>query len=146
MKNLKLFLIISILVTGCTNKNDFDYIVSSQWEKCIEDKNCIVDFSNIMSFEWDTMCYYSGANSLEDINKDLGFELKEFTDIGDRVLFIKDSKVVYQKEWFPNPSEPTEGTIFVTEQNKFRVNKSNAKFRINKKDKSFYLVYCPEIS
>jgi hypothetical protein len=139
MKNLILLLIMSILVTSCTIKNDFDYIISIQWKKCNKDENCIIDFSNSMPFEWDTMYYYSGVNSLEDINKDLGFELKDFTDIGDRVFFVKGNKVVYQKEWFSNPSEPKEGTIFIPEQNKFRINKSNAKFKIKKKDKVFYL-------
>lgn len=53
-----------------------------------------------MTFEWDTMCFYSAANSLEDINRDLGFELKEFTDVGDRLIFLNKGRFVYQKEWF----------------------------------------------
>lgn len=139
MKNLKLYLIISIFVTGCTNRNDIDIIVSNQWDKCEDKKNCMIDFSKSMDFDWDTMYYYSVGNSLDEINKDLGFELKEFNDIGDRVLFTKNQKVVYQKEWFPNPSAQQEGSIFLTGDNKFRVKKSNAKFRIKKKDKCFYL-------
>ena len=45
-----------------------------------------------MRFDWDTMYYFSGACSLEEIEEDLGFALKEYSDIGDRVhLFLKDN-------------------------------------------------------
>ncbi|MBN2639492.1 MAG: hypothetical protein JXR65_10465 [Bacteroidales bacterium] len=139
MKNLILFLGICLLMTGCSKRTDFDSIVSSKWEECKGNTNCTLDFANLMDFEWDTMCFYSGACSLEDINNDLGFELKGFTDIGDRVIFLNKGKIVYQKEWYTKPSEPPVGTIFETDLKKFKVSKSDAKFRINKKGKAYYL-------
>lgn len=139
MKNLILFLGIYLLITSCSKSKDFDSIVSNEWEKCKEGTNCTIDFADLMDFEWDTMCFYSGAYSLEDINKDLGFELKGFTDIGDRVIFLNKGEIVYQKEWYTKPSEPTVGTIFETDLKKFKVSKSNAKFRINKDGKAYYL-------
>ena len=139
MKILLSLLIICVTIVSCSNKKDIDSIVSKEYEKCNNNATCVIDFAERMNFEWDTMCFYSGANSLEDINKDLGFELKEYTDIGDRVIFLKNNKVVYQKEWFPNPSEPTEGIIFETNNNKLRVSKSNSKFKIRKENKTFYL-------
>ncbi len=129
----------ALLFGSCSNRNDFDNIVANNFEECTEqNNNCIVDFSKIMKFEWDTMYYFSGANSLEDINKSLGFEFKEFTDIGDRIIFLNNGKVVYQKEWFPNPSEELKGVVFVTDLKTFKVDKSNAKFKISKQGKAFY--------
>lgn len=127
------------MVASCSNRNDFDGIVSNKWEKCDVKTNCIIDFAISMNFKWDTMCYYSGGCSLEEINNDLGFELKQFTDIGDRVIFLNKGNIVYQKEWFTNPSEPIVGTIFETDLKKFRVSKVEAKFIIKKEGRAYYL-------
>jgi len=139
MKNKILFLGMLFSFLSCSNKNDFDNVVAEKFEQCGKSTDCLIDFSSLMWFEWDTMCFYSGANSLEDINKDLGFELKEFTDIGDRVIFLNKGKVVYQKEWFPEPSKPTKGTVFITDFKKMRLPKSEAKFKIRKEEQAYYL-------
>lgn len=139
MKNVFLLFSLCITLFSCSCKNDFDVIVSENWRQCSEDSYCIIDFANSMNFEWDTMCFYSGAFSLEEINSDLGFDLKDFSDIGDRVVFIYNGKVVYHKEWFPQSSKPLAGTVFITDQSKFRVTKSDAKFIITKVGSAFYL-------
>ena len=140
MKKLIIYLGTFLFIASCsTNRNDFDSIVSNEWEKCKGTTNCTIDFANLLSFKWDTMFFYSGACSLEDINKDLGFGLKEFTDTGDRVIFLNKGKVVYQKEWYTKPSEPPVGTIFETDLKKFKVSKSDAKFRITKEGKAYIL-------
>lgn len=126
-------------MTSCSKRNSLDNIIANEWEKCKGDTNCIINFANLMNFEWDTMCFYSGACSLEDINNDLGFELKGFTDTGDRIIFLNKKKIVYQEVWYNKSSEPPVGTIFTTNSNKFRANKSDAKFRISKKGKAYFL-------
>ena len=82
MKKLIIYIGTFFFIVSCSNRNDFDNIVSNEWEKCKESTNCIIDFANLLSFKWDTMCFYSGACSLEDINKDLGFGLEGFTIFG----------------------------------------------------------------
>jgi hypothetical protein len=139
MKNKILFLGMLFSFLSCSNKNDFDNIVADKYEQCEKNIDCLIDLSSLMWFEWDTMYFYSGSNSLEEINKDLGFELKEFTDIGDRVIFLNKGKVVYQKEWFPEPSKPTKGIIFVTDLKKMKLSKSEAKFKIRKEGEAYYL-------
>ena len=99
MKKKFLILVFCIFVFNCSNKNDFDNIISKEWDKC--DKNeCVIDFAHIMNFNWDTMCFYSAANSLEEINNDLGTELKDFTDIGDRIIFWIMEKLFIIKNGF----------------------------------------------
>lgn len=92
-----------------------------------------------MWFEWDTMCFYSGACSLEDINKDLGFKFEKFVDIGDRVIFLNKGRVVYHKEWCNYSENSREGIIFKTKRIKFRLNKSESEFKV-KKEKKLYIL------
>lgn len=139
MKKVGLFLVSCLFFFSCSNSNNFDDIISDEWKKCQEEGKNTIDLSNVMQFDWDTMCFYSGAITLEEINQDLGFELKEFTDIGDRVIFLNKGVVVYHHEWFYQPSEPGEGTVFETDLKKFKISKLDSKFEIRKEGKIFYL-------
>ena len=139
MKNKVLFFGFVFSLLSCSNKNEFDNIVATKYQQCEENKICVIDFSSVMWFEWDTMCYYSGSNSLELINEDLGFELNEFTEIGDRVVFLNRGKYVYQKEWFNEPDKPVKGTVFVTNLKKMRLSRFETKFKITKQGDAFYL-------
>jgi hypothetical protein len=139
MKTAGFFLLACLFFYSCSDSNDFDDIISNEWKKCQEVGKDTIDLSNVMQFDWDTMCFYSGAISLEEINQDLGFELKGFTDNGDRVIFLHKGKVVYHKEWFNKPSEPDEGTVFETDLKIFKISKHDSKFKIRKEGKMFYL-------
>lgn len=139
MKKKFLILVFCIFVFNCSNKNDFDNIISKEWDKCDKKNECVIDFAHIMNFNWDTMCFYSAANSLEEINNDLGTELKDFTDIGDRIIFLDNGKIVYHKEWFYSSIQETKGVIFVTSLSKFKVSKFNSKFKVSKKNKIFFI-------
>lgn len=135
----KICMILSfLLVFGCTNKKDINYIIIQKWKQC-NYNNCTIDFANEMWFDWDIMCYYSGANSLEDINKDLGFELKHFIDIGDRIIFLKNNKIVYHKEWNIGYNNSKEDIIFVLHYKKLKIPKRHSKFIIKKQNDIFYL-------
>jgi hypothetical protein len=138
MKSKMLLFSILFSLISCSNKNEFDNIVAAQYQQCKE-KNCVIYFSDLMWFEWDTMCFYSSSNSLEQINEDLGFKLYEFTDMGDRVIFLNKGKFVYQKEWFKEPSQPLKGTVFVTDLKKFKLSKFETNFIIKKHGEALYL-------
>ncbi|MGS4344713.1 hypothetical protein ACKUSY_03730 [Myroides odoratus] len=141
MKDINLCMLsLALFFSACSSRNDFDTIIATEFEKCSEQSaTCVVDFSKIMKFEWDTMYYFSGVNALEDINKILGFDFEQFTDIGDRVIFLAKDKVVYQKEWFPNPNEKLPTVVFATDLKTFKVDQSNAKFKIVKQGKFLYV-------
>lgn len=142
MKNVKEIFILSLLLlfSACSNLNDFDNIIEREFDKCSkQSSNCVLDLSNIMNFEWDTMYYFSRANSLEEINEYISFNYEQFVDIGDRVIFLKNKKVVYHQDWFPNPSDEPVGVIFDTDLKVFKVDKSNAKFKAEKKGNLLYL-------
>lgn len=130
----------ALFFSACSNRNDFDSIIINEFNKCPKQStNCIVDLSKIMNFEWDTMYYFSGANSLEDMNEILGFDYKQFSDIGDRVIFLKNGKIVYQKEWLFNLDKELQEVIFSTNFKNFKVERTNAKFKIIQQGDFFYL-------
>lgn len=137
MKTLLLGIICSLF--SCSKKNDFDNVIADSYRQSEKKNEYYIDFSSLMWFEWDTMCFYSGANSLEDIEKDLGFTYSEWGDVGDRVIFLKNGKIVYQKEWFPRVDQPLRGAVFIIELKKFKLPKSDAKFKIRKDGQAFYL-------
>ncbi len=126
-------------MSSCSNKNDIDKLVINEWEKCSAKDNCIIDFSTVMSFQWDKMFYFSSALSLEEINAVLGTELNSFTDIGDRIVFMKENKILYHKEWFYNPSARPQGIIFLINDKFIEVNKTESKFKIKKSEDLYYL-------
>ena len=121
---------------------DIESIVSTEWKKCKDKDNCIIDFAHLMSFEWDTMCFYSMGCSYDAIIEDLGFNLKEDPDLSDLVIFLNNGKGVYQEMYFHQPSEPPEGIVFTSDSIKFRVSKREAKFKIEKVEKAFFLTRC----
>ncbi len=139
MKNKMLVLYIFFSLSSCSNKNDFDNVVAAQYQQCGNNTTCLIDFSSLMWFEWDTICFYSGANSLEEIEKDLGFTYNQWGDVGDRVIFFNKNTIVYQKEWFPTVDEPLKRTVFVTNLNKMKLPKSDTKFKIRIEGEAFYL-------
>lgn len=140
MKKYILILLITPLLLGCSDTNIVDKAVFKKWKKCKDDSECIIDFTEITNFQWDTVCFYSGALSLDEINLDLGFDLKTSADSRDRLVFLKEGKFVYQVEWYFHASEKVEEVAFSREERKFKISKQHAKFRIEKREHLYFLV------
>ena len=134
-----IFILISIVCFSCSNnKNKVDKVVSSYWENNHTRTNAIIDFSKEFDFDWDTLCYYSVGCSIEDINRNLGFKLTAFTDLADRMIFLKNGELVYIAGWWYDPENP-KGITIDSPNNIFKTNRSRAKFRIKKKEDVFIL-------
>ncbi|RUL59896.1 hypothetical protein [Prevotella koreensis] len=138
MKKYIYFLFL-ILFFSCDNDyNKVDDAVVSYWNRHQTEKNIVIDFSKEFDFEWDTLCFYSLGCSLDEINHDLGFQLTEYTDLADRMIFLNHGKLVYIAGWWYNPENP-KGIIINSRNNIFKINRSVAKFSIKKKDDVFIL-------
>ena len=125
-----LLVCIIIMLAGCDQPRDIDRAVAHAYKQCVRSNNHIIDFSTLLPFEWDTMCYYSGAYDFAYILEDLHTTPQAITysDVGSKIYFLYQSHIVYQKGWFPYP-EPKKNTIyFDTPLKKFRVGKDNARF------------------
>ena len=137
-----IFILISIVCFSCSNnKNKVDKVVSSYWENNHTRTNAIIDFSKEFDFDWDTLCYYSVGCSIEDINRDLGFKLTAFTDLADRMIFLKNGELVYIAGWWYDP-ENHQGVAIDTPKMLFRISRNRAKFYVEKRDKVFVLRPC----
>ena len=134
-----LYLFLFILCSSCSNNfNKVDDVVISYWNTHKTEKNIVIDFSKCFDFEWDTLCFYSSGCSLEEINHDLGFQLTEYTDLADRMIFLNHGKLVYIAGWWYDPENP-KGITIDSPNNIFKTNRSRAKFRIKKKEDVFIL-------
>jgi len=137
---------ILLMLVSCSKPRDVDRAVIHAYKKCIKSNNYTIDFSSLLPFEWDTMCYYSSAYDLDYIVEDLHINRQAFTyyDVGERVFFFNQGHIVYQKGWFPYP-EPQKNTIyFDTPLKKFKVDKSNAKFVVAKTELGYRLSFIEE--
>ena len=134
-RTIYIMLLCSLLtLAGCSKPRDIDRAVSRAYKQCVRNNDYTLDFATLLPFEWDTMCYYSGAYDLEYILEDLHVDLRAITygDVGSKVYFLYQGHIVYQKGCFPYP-EPIKNTIyFDTPLKKFRVDKANAKFVVSK--------------
>lgn len=136
---ISLFIILLIL-NSCQEYNSFEQTVIREYKKC-NSQNCIIDISNKMNFDWDTMLYLSGSYSLEEINGILGFQLTQFTDIGDRLIFLKGDKIVCQYEWVIEADNHSGCVIFDENMNKRKISRLEAIFNVDKIDNRYYLNY-----
>lgn len=128
-----------ILFFSCGNEyNKVDDAVISYWNRHQTEKNIVIDFSKAFDFKWDTLCFYSLGCSLEEVNHDLGFQLTEYTDLADRMIFLNHGKLVYIAGWWYDPENP-KGIIINSRNNIFKTSRSMAKFRIKKKGDVFIL-------
>ena len=140
MKLNNLFVIgLLLLISSCEDYNDIDRLVIKEWEATRSNKCCVVDFSKTLFFDWDSMYYFSGAYSLEDINKYLGRKVDSFTDIGDRVVFVNNGYIIRHYEWCKYFDGEPQGVVFSVNSNTFSIDKNKAIFLVQKK-KNLYML------
>jgi hypothetical protein len=141
MKHFITFLIvIAIVCQGCSERNNFDKLTEREFSNCPDKDNCVIDLSKVLTFDWETMYFFTNAYSLSEIDSILGFHLTEWYDVGDRIVFVKNNRVVYYQEWFPYPSDEIKNVVvFDTNKKYFRVSKKNAVFSIRKENDFYWL-------
>ncbi len=96
-----------------------------------------------LEFDWDTVYYFSGKYSLDEINEILGFSLRNYTDVGARLIFVYKGRGVYSYEWFPSPENLNEDVYMLTDLDFFKVDRHNAKFSIEKIDHKIFVEHSP---
>ena len=134
-------LIFSIL--GCTQGSKFDNSIMGEFQKCKGDKGCILDMAEAFDFDWDTVYYFSGKYSLEEINKVVGFEIKNYNDVGARLIFVHKERDVYSYEWFPSPENLKERVYVLTDLESFKLDRNSAKFKMEKINNTIFIEQPP---
>jgi len=99
------YFITSLFVLGffsCNHsKSQFEQAVLKKIDSCDSQIPCVFHLYNDLGIEFDSAVTFSTAVGLGEVNEILGFELLNYTDIGNRIVFIRNGKVVYYQEWFP---------------------------------------------
>lgn len=89
---------------SCSNykKSEFEKGVELKYNKtCIDSSVCIVNIKEITNFKWDKMFVFKTTASLEIINEALGFDYPYFEDVAERIVFVKDNKIIYHDDYYP---------------------------------------------
>lgn len=139
-----LFFIATTLMCSCTlfetEKDKLDNIVGEYWEewKAINKDTtcCVLDFDNIMPFEWDTLVYF---NSLYPFEEDENVkEYMRIHNLEDQRIydpedlhFLKDGKIVHIVDLFM-ASDWAKGVYFCTEKEFIKRGRKDAKFHLIK--------------
>lgn len=138
MKNFVAVIFSFLLISCGLEHNKVDNAVAICWEAQQTDKNPTIDFDKAFDFEWDSLRFYSVGCSLEDINRDLGFPLTEYTDLADRMVFLNHGKPAYIAGWWYNPEESCGITVGCNGLI-YKTDRQHAKFKIQKKDNMYIL-------
>ena len=136
--NLSYMGLASLLIAtfSCNSfKPDVDSIVKITSDRGTD----IINFDETMWFDWDTMYWFPMNYSLDEV--DLIININNFwKDVGDRIVFVKDDKIVYYKEYFPANEKPLQRICF--EPDTFLViYRGNAVFSIKKESEKLYVLH-----
>lgn len=128
------FLLLLLTTVSCGPGSDVDSIVKRTYNNGID----TIDLGETLPFDWDTMYWFPSNIPLEEINSIVNIN-KYWQDVGDRIVFVKDGKIVYYKEYFPYHETPLERICF-NPNSVQAYHKNDALFSIEKKgDKLFIL-------
>ena len=137
-KQLSIIILLCCIIASCTTRNDIVKLIYNEWISH-DEQAFVFDFSKSMDFDWDVMCIYSAKCSLEFIERDLGVPYSDFVDTGERVIFLKNKRIVYSQAWYSVDYSNKEGIVFTNLIEKLKYYPNNAKFRVTKKDNAFFL-------
>lgn len=101
MKLSYLITLLPFLLTSCEYrfKSDLERSVWNQYDD--NQDSCEIDLTGFLPNQWDTLWYFSNKYEWRDIYQEMGYNPHCFQDAGDRIIFVKNRRVVYYQEWFP---------------------------------------------
>lgn len=132
------FLLILILLQSCENNVSKSLISKRIKNKCKNRFPCSIKLNELIDENWDTMFIFNINSDLAKINKILGFEYQYFYDVADRIIFVKNGKVVYHEEEYPtfdnrksdeitfNFKKDSTYCYYIYSEKKFQVEKINS--------------------
>ena len=126
-------------VSCCPSRTDIYTIV----KRTYNNGNNTIDFSEVLCFEWDRMYWFSMGYSLEYVNSIVNIN-RFYPDMGDRIVFVNDGRIVYFREYIPYHETPQKRISFNPDL-ALVFQKDNALFAIEKvSDKLYILSHIPK--
>lgn len=123
-----------LAMASCGLFNDVYGVVRNTYESGLRS----VDLGEALWFDWDTMYWFPSNIPLDEINSMVdinGF----WQDVGDRVVFVKEGKVVCYDEFFPYHETPME-RICLDPDSVQVIRKEDASFLIRKAGDRLYVL------
>ncbi|MBN8567805.1 MAG: hypothetical protein J0M25_13865 [Flavobacteriales bacterium] len=102
MKKYILLCSLSVLFLNCSGykKSEFETWVEKEFKsKCGDSDGCSLDIKKFKNLKWDKLYVFSSSASLEEVNKMIGFEYPFYIEPGERVVFVRNNKVVYHDDY-----------------------------------------------
>lgn len=131
-----------------SDKERLDRIVGTYWydwkDAGKDTTNCILDFENIMPFEWDTLVYINDlihpAESNKEFNEyiDAHYSEARKKDYILRLNFLRDGEIVHDVNLFM-VSDDAKGVYFCTQKNFIKRGRKDAKFHLIRDERFFPL-------
>lgn len=127
---------ISILMPSCKCFFLRRFKVTHSIENCLRNGHNIIKLSEVTHFQWDSVYFFPNGYGHGDwgpIHKRLPCYTREmFVDIGDRWVFVKDEKVVYEEAWYTTQIYPEGFTFLIFSPGGFfAFSKEDAVFKIS---------------
>jgi hypothetical protein len=131
-----------VLLQSCKNSN-CSRIVEKLSDFCPwQSVDCFVRLEDVVQKDWDYVFIASETLSLEEINKHLGFKYPYFEDIGKKIIFVKENKVVYYEDFFPYVDKKRScELLFEFKDDRFyiKMKREDAVFKVFRKGGDFLL-------
>lgn len=135
------FIYISLqLLFSCSKykKSEFEKGIELKYNSiCKGSDSCTLNIKEATSFSWDKMYVFKTTASLEIINEVLGFTYPYYEDVAERVVFVRNNKVVYHDDYYPTFDDDVYTSLVFNLSNGLSYksfNSDSAVFKIEKKE------------
>jgi len=129
------FLLLLLTMVSCAPLGSDVYDIV---KRTYNNGNDTIDFRESLWFDWDTMYWFPSNISLEEVNSIVNIN-SFWQDVGDRIVFVKDNKIVYYKEYFPYHETPMKRICF-NPNSVLGIYKDDALFFIQKLGDKLYVL------
>lgn len=138
----KVFLFVVLTIVSCCPSGTDIYTIV---KRTYNNGNDTIDFSEALCFDWDRMYWFPEGYYLDYVNSIVNIN-RFYPDMGDRIVFVNDGRVVYFREYFPYHETPQKRISFNPDL-ALVFQRDNALFAIEKvSDKLYILSHIPKIT
>lgn len=92
-----------LALLGCERRGNVERgILHEIRRSCTGSNPCLIRIRDFTAFDWDKAYFFNNANTEQERSSALGTREEDYTEFEDQLVFLKNSRIVYQE------SEPTD--------------------------------------
>ena len=136
----KVFLFVVLTTVSCCPSGTDIYTIV---KRTYNNGNDTIDFGEALCFDWDRMYWFPEGYYLDYVNSIVNIS-RFYHDMTDKIVFVKDGRIVYFREYIPYHETPQKRISFNPDL-ALVFQKDNALFAIEKlSDKLYVLSHIPK--